>query len=50
VLPWDDQDVRRARGVDVAERDGVLVLVHPIRPCLAGCNSTEEAVRHGARL
>ena len=36
VFPRDHEDVRRCRGIDVAERDRVLVLMHAIRPCLSG--------------
>jgi hypothetical protein len=48
VLAGNYQNVRRRRGIDVAKRDGVIVLVYAIRPCLAGSDSAEEAVGHGA--
>ena len=50
VFAGDDEYVRRTRRIDVAERDGAIVLVHAIRPCLAGRDSTEEAVGHGAAV
>jgi len=39
-----------AAGIDVADRDRVLVLVHALRPCLAGTDPTEEAVGHPRRI
>ena len=50
VLARNDQYVRRARGVDVAKRDRAIVLVYAICSCLTGCDSTEEAIAHGAAL
>ena len=50
VPTWNHQHVCRRRGVDVAKSDGEIVLVNPIRSCLPGSDSAEEAIRHVARL
>ena len=34
VFPWDHQDVRRCRRIDVAKRDRMRILVHAICACL----------------
>ena len=44
------QEVRRRGGIDVADRDRMLVLVHAFRPCLARADSAEEAVGHAPRI
>ena len=50
VLARQDEQMERRAGIDVADHDRVLVLVHARRPCLAATDSAEEAVGHAFRL
>ncbi|MNY53708.1 hypothetical protein D3C86_1894880 [compost metagenome] len=46
VLLRDHEDVDRRLGVDVAEGDGVIVLVDDLRRDLAGDDLAEETIGH----
>ncbi len=49
VAPGNDEDVRRRTGLDVPERDDVIVFMNNVRGCLTGGDLAENAVglRHG---
>ena len=46
VAPWYDQYVRRRLRVEITESDGVPILAHSGRRDTAGCNGTEDTIRH----